>query len=216
MIKVVAIEGLVCAGKTTLLKELGQDPNIGIVPEYYDCLRPKEKVPSFPPPNKAGALRTARFLFELEKRRQKIARNLLENDKLIILDRCFMSCFAFEFAARKITGIDEIIIGTATTVRIHQDASGEVVFSDRDGKQASVGIGTTVSINTTGIVTAATLKASTAFYPPIYTTTQRDAGSFDEGAIIFNTTSKKMEFYDGTSWNTLPGLTVGLSLALDG
>ena len=55
----------------------------------------------------------------------------------------------------KITGIDEIIIGTATTVRIHQDSSGEVVFSDREGKQASVGIGTTVSINTTGIITAA-------------------------------------------------------------
>ena len=117
---------------------------------------------------------------------------------------------------RKISGIDEIIIGTATTVRIHQDTSGEVVFSNRDGKQASVGIGTTVSINTTGIITAATLKATTAFYPPIYTTTQRDAGSFSEGAIIFNTTSKKLEFYDGTSWNTLPGLTVGLSLALDG
>ena len=51
---------------------------------------------------------------------------------------------------------------------------------------------------------------------PTFTTTQRDAGSFGEGAIIFNTTSKKLEFYDGTSWNTLPGLTVGLSLALDG
>jgi uncharacterized coiled-coil DUF342 family protein len=117
---------------------------------------------------------------------------------------------------RKITGIDEIIIGTATTVRIHQGSSGEVVFSDREGKEASVGIGTTVSINTTGIVTAATLKASTAFYPPIYTTTQRDAGSFDEGAIIFNTTIKKMEFYDGTNWQSLPGMTLGLTVALDG
>ena len=117
---------------------------------------------------------------------------------------------------RKITGIDEIIIGTGTTVRIHQDSSGEIAFSDREGKQASVGIGTTVSINTTGIVTAATLKASTAFYPPIYTTTQRDAGSFDEGAIIFNTTIKKMEFYDGTNWQSLPGMTLGLTVALDG
>jgi hypothetical protein len=117
---------------------------------------------------------------------------------------------------KKISGIDEIIIGTGTTVRIHQDSSGEIVFSDREGKQASVGIGTTVSINTTGIVTAATLKASTAFYPPIYTTAQRDAGSFDEGAIIFNTTSKKMEFYDGSNWQSLPGMTLGLTVALDG
>ena len=118
--------------------------------------------------------------------------------------------------AKKISGIDEIIIGTATTVRIHQNTSGEIVFSDRQGKQASVGIGTTVSINTTGIVTAATLKATTAFYPPIYTTTQRDAGTFSEGAIIFNTTNKKMEFYDGTNWQSLPGMTLGLTVALDG
>ena len=37
--------------------------------------------------------------------------------------------------AKKIEGIDEIIIGTGTTVRIHQDTSGEIAFSDRDGKQ---------------------------------------------------------------------------------
>ena len=62
--------------------------------------------------------------------------------------------------AKKIEGIDEIIIGTGTTVRIHQDASGEVAFSDREGKQASVGIGTTVNINTTGIITAASFGGS--------------------------------------------------------
>ena len=67
-----------------------------------------------------------------------------------------------------------------------------------------------------GIVTASTIKAATAFYPPIYTTTQRDASSFSEGAIIFNTTSKKMEFYDGTNWQSLPGMTLGLTVALDG
>ena len=117
---------------------------------------------------------------------------------------------------KKIEGIDEIIIGTANTVRIHQDSSGEIKFSDRTGRESSVGIGTSVSINTTGIITAATLKASTAFYPPIYTTTQRDAGTFGEGAMIFNTTSKKMEFYNGTSWQSLPGMSLGLTVALDG
>jgi len=118
--------------------------------------------------------------------------------------------------ARKISGIDEIIIGTATTIAIKQDSKGEVTFQDSAGKEASVGIGTTVSINTTGIITAATLKASTAFYPPLYTTTDRDAGSFSQGAIIFNTTSLKLEFYDGTSWQSLPGMTLGLTMALDG
>tara|TARA_R110002124_G_scaffold41685_2_gene129068 strand:- start:497 stop:715 length:219 start_codon:yes stop_codon:yes gene_type:complete len=51
---------------------------------------------------------------------------------------------------------------------------------------------------------------------PTFSTTQRDAGSFDSGSVIYNTISTKLEFYNGTSWNTLPGLTVGLSLALDG
>jgi|TARA_R110001606_G_scaffold6886_1_gene30806 hypothetical protein len=51
---------------------------------------------------------------------------------------------------------------------------------------------------------------------PTFSTTQRDDGSFDAGSVIYNTTSTKLEFYNGTSWNTLPGLTVGLSLALDG
>ena len=97
-----------------------------------------------------------------------------------------------------------------------RDDKGEVKFEDKDGKQASVGIGTTVSINTTGIITAATIKASTAFYPPLYTTSARDAGTFTQGAIIFNTTTLKLEFYDGTSWNSLPGMSLGLTVALDG
>ena len=113
-------------------------------------------------------------------------------------------------------GRSALDLGLLCPCVLPQDTSGEVVFSDREGKQASVGIGTTVSINTTGIVTAATLKATTAFYPPIYTTAQRDAGSFGEGAIIFNTTTKKMEFYDGTNWQSLPGMTLGLTVALDG
>jgi len=118
--------------------------------------------------------------------------------------------------AKQIKGVDEIIIGTATTVTIKQDDKGEVKFEDKDGKQASVGIGTTVSINTSGIITAATIKASTAFYPPLYTTSARDAGTFTQGAIIFNTTTSKLEFYDGTSWNSLPGMSLGLTVALDG
>ena len=66
-------------------------------------------------------------------------------------------------------------------------------------------------LNVSGIATV-----STAFYMPQYTTTDRDAATFNEGAMIYNTTTKKMEFYDGTSWQSLPGMTLGLSVALDG
>jgi len=72
------------------------------------------------------------------------------------------------------------------------------------------------NINVTGITTLSTLNASSAFYMPQYTTATRDAASFNEGAMIYNTTIKKMEFYDGTNWVALPGMTLGLTVALDG
>ena len=61
-----------------------------------------------------------------------------------------------------------------------------------------------------------TVGTTGAFFPPVLTTTQRDALSVTEGAMIFNTTTKKLEFYDGTSWQSLPGMSLGLTVALDG
>ena len=43
------------------------------------------------------------------------------------------------------------------------------------------------------------------FYPPSVTTEERDALSVTEGAMIYNTTNKKIEFYTGTSWTTPSG-----------
>jgi len=76
---------------------------------------------------------------------------------------------------------------------------------------SSLGIATATSLEVTGIATV-----STAFYMPQYTTTARDAATFNEGAMIYNTTTKKMEFYNGTSWQSLPGMSLGLTVALDG
>jgi len=187
--------------------------------------------------------------------------------------------------AKQIKGIDEIIIGTATTVTIKQDSKGEIKFEDRSGKDVSVGIGTSVSINTTGIITATSfvgnitgnvtgnvtgnatglsgspditvtnvnagiisatslvgdvtgnvtgnatgltgspdialtnitagiVTASSALYLPQYTTSARDAATFAAGAIIFNTTTKKINFFDGTSFVEVPGVTLGLGMGV--
>ena len=51
---------------------------------------------------------------------------------------------------------------------------------------------------------------------PQFTEAERDAGSFIAGSIIYNTTSTKLEFYNGTSWTSLPGMSLGLTVALDG
>ena len=74
---------------------------------------------------------------------------------------------------------------------------------------STTGTSTFNHVSVTGVATV-----STAFYLPQYTTTARDAGTFNEGAMIYNTTTKKMEFYDGTNWNTLPGVTLGLGMGV--
>jgi len=56
--------------------------------------------------------------------------------------------------AKQLRGLEEIVIGIANTITIKQDDKGEIEFTDAVGTPKSVGIGTTVSINTSGIITA--------------------------------------------------------------
>ena len=58
--------------------------------------------------------------------------------------------------AKQLRGLEEIVIGIANTITIKQDDKGEIEFTDAVGTPKSVGIGTTVSINTSGIITATT------------------------------------------------------------
>ena len=59
-------------------------------------------------------------------------------------------------SAKQLRGLEEIVIGIANSITIKQDSQGEIEFADAGGQQKSVGIGTTVSINTSGIITATT------------------------------------------------------------
>ena len=101
------------------------------------------------------------------------------------------------------TSTDTTVTGIMTARSVNVGAVGGIgVTFDQGGGVFS------------GIVTSHTVKASNALYLPLYTTTTRDAGSFTQGAVIFNTTVKKLEYYDGDNWKTLPEVTTGLSLAL--
>jgi len=102
------------------------------------------------------------------------------------------------------TSTDTTVTGIMTARSINVGAVGGIgVTFDQGGGVFS------------GIVTSHTVKASNALYLPLYTTTTRDAGSFTQGAVIFNTTVKKLEYYDGTSWKSIPEVSTGLVLALD-
>ena len=101
---------------------------------------------------------------------------------------------------------------------------GSSIISQMREQGGEYGIGLSTNFEchnqvASGIVTATQFVSDSTvlpFYPPVMTTTQRDVMTVTQGAMIFNSTSKKMEFYDGTSWQTLPGMSLGLTVALDG
>ena len=112
---------------------------------------------------------------------------------------------------------DLVVTGDARVTGILTVGTGSITL-DGDSDVVTVGTGITIT-GSTGKIEATeirTVGTTGAFYPPCLTTTQRDALSVTEGAMIFNKTTKKMEFYDGTSWIALPGMTLGLTVALDG
>jgi len=98
---------------------------------------------------------------------------------------------SFSGSGAALTGIDATVAGIST---LGTSGFKDVVISSG----ATIGIAT----------------VSTALYMPQYTTTARDAASFNEGAMIYNTTTKKMEFYNGTTWTSLPGVTLGLGMGV--
>ena len=122
-----------------------------------------------------------------------------------------------------ITGIATaatINVGTATTI----DGSGVNVTGIITATTFSGNITGNVTGNATGLsgspdiavtnITAGIATVSSALYIPQYTTTARDAATFAEGAIIYNTTTKKINFYDGTNFVELPGVTLGLGMGV--
>ena len=112
---------------------------------------------------------------------------------------------------------DLVVTGDGRVTGILTVGTGSITLNGNTDK-ISVGTGITIT-GSTGKIEAneiRTVGTTGAFYPPCLTTTQRDALSVTEGAMIFNKTTKKMEFYDGTSWIALPGMSLGLTVALDG
>lgn len=63
------------------------------------------------------------------------------------------------------------------------------------------GIGTSAKHWGTGYID--TMTVSSAFYPPILTTTARDALTAVEGMVIYNTSTNKLNFYNGTAWEVV-------------
>jgi hypothetical protein len=68
----------------------------------------------------------------------------------------------------------------------------------------NVGIGTATPNSSAILEMSSTIKG---FLPPRMTQVQRDAITPVEGIIIYNTTTKKPDYYDGTEWKHFDGTT---------
>ncbi|ASR76166.1 tail fiber protein [Synechococcus phage Bellamy] len=101
-------------------------------------------------------------------------------------------------------------VGTAGTV-VSLNFVGDNITATSSGAAATITASATPTFDSVSVGVA---TVSSALYVPKYTTTARDAATFAEGAIIFNTTTKKMNFYDGTNWVELPGVTLGLGMGV--
>ena len=71
--------------------------------------------------------------------------------------------------------------------------------------------------NFVGVVTASAFvsdSTTAAFYPPVVTTAERDAMTVTQGAMVFNSSTAKLQFYNGTSWIDATGVSIGLGMGV--
>jgi len=83
------------------------------------------------------------------------------------------------------------IVGTCTATSFVGDGSG------------LTNIGVSTSNVRSDTVQVGVLTATSQFYPPSLTTTERDAITFNTGAFIFNSTEQRLQVYLGSTWASL-------------
>ncbi len=103
---IVGFDGLVRAGKSTLLKNnLGPALNAPIIDEYGVYTKGSTSFPPFPPPSHEKALAASQFFIDIEKQRINDL-GAYETHDIVLVDRTYLSCLGFDYAARHITGFD--------------------------------------------------------------------------------------------------------------
>lgn len=113
---IVVLEGLICAGKTTLLNKLGRLANCRSIQEYKEYLKKFENLPPFSPCDIEKALQASQFYVTLERCRQNDLAKFLDQDVIVIFDRGILSCLAFDYAAKRFNGIDTYL----ETIQMYQ------------------------------------------------------------------------------------------------
>lgn len=91
------IEGTSNSGKTTTSKILNEIPNVEIIEEFMDHpLSPK------PSKNIEEELKNQQIFFEIEKERMILASSFLKHDKIVFMERSYLSILAVSYAFLKL------------------------------------------------------------------------------------------------------------------
>lgn len=99
---IIALEGGVCSGKTTLCRQL-QEKGFMHVSEHMTFLSPQdwERFECTDPVHRID------FLLGVEEKRQALMTRLLDMGQNIVLDRTFLSLYAFEYAKGRFVKAEE-------------------------------------------------------------------------------------------------------------
>lgn len=120
----IGFDGLIRAGKSTLIKRLSTLLNAGVIDEYGKYVkRLGVGFPPFPPRSYEDAIHASRLFVEIEAQRVKDL-NAYTACKIVLVDRTYLSCLAFDFAARHYSGFDtfcEVRTMWSENVRIECD-----------------------------------------------------------------------------------------------
>lgn len=101
---VYAIEGPVCAGKSTLIERCKRD-GIKTIPEYGEyVIAASKSFPNFPPKDEEEAKKNFQFLLDIEALRQQ--EHEAGKSSLTALDRSILTLISFEAGAARLTGIN--------------------------------------------------------------------------------------------------------------
>jgi len=104
---IVGVDGLVRAGKTTLIQRLAKRRGWGEIPEYGIYLKQTHlPFPNFPPKSWVQAMDASVLFMQIEQLRINDLHAMSKQHEVVLVDRTFHSCLAFDYAARVWSGFD--------------------------------------------------------------------------------------------------------------
>lgn len=110
----IGIEGIVCAGKSTLASALCKTQLFAVVEEYGVFTKGHHNFPHFPPKNAEDSINAANYFIGIEKMRCECLYALMAtfDHPHIVVDRTYHSCLAFDYAVSEFVKFDATVHAT--------------------------------------------------------------------------------------------------------